>query len=109
MAIDPEFKARWVEALKSGAYTQCYSVLREGNRFCAIGVACDLMDPNGWDPGAGETDEELRPWRGESSLMEKTAAAEIGLTEHEQADVVNLNDQDTMTFPEIAQWIEAKL
>lgn len=32
----------WVEALRSGKYKQAVSVLRSGDRFCCLGVACEL-------------------------------------------------------------------
>lgn len=44
------FKARWIQALLSGDYKQGRIVLRSiDNRFCCLGVACDLMDQSAWD------------------------------------------------------------
>lgn len=38
--LDPEFKKKWLEALRSGEYQQCKSVLYDGdNGFCCLGVA----------------------------------------------------------------------
>lgn len=37
------------EALESGKYKQGRGVLREGDCFCCIGVACDLLDSAGWN------------------------------------------------------------
>lgn len=36
-------------ALESGKYKQGGGRLRDGDGFCCIGVACDLVDPLGWE------------------------------------------------------------
>lgn len=33
---------KWVAALRSGKYKQTRHVLRDGDRMCCLGVACDL-------------------------------------------------------------------
>ena len=38
-----DFAKRWVEALRSGKYEQGRGYLKEGNKFCAFGVACELI------------------------------------------------------------------
>ena len=38
-----EFFKKWIAALRSGKYKQGYAYLHRNGRFCAIGVACDLM------------------------------------------------------------------
>jgi hypothetical protein len=41
--MNQEVKEKWVAALRSGNYTQGTTVLRgPGNRFCCLGVLCDL-------------------------------------------------------------------
>lgn len=42
MAWDKEFCTKWVEALRSGKYQQGSGRLRIGNRFCCLGVACEI-------------------------------------------------------------------
>jgi hypothetical protein len=37
-----EVKDRWVEALRSGKYSQTKGVLRDGKGFCCLGVLCDI-------------------------------------------------------------------
>jgi hypothetical protein len=46
--LNPEFKAKWLEALRSGKYKQTTGVLRSAEGFCCLGVACDLVDPDSW-------------------------------------------------------------
>lgn len=53
--MNPEIKARWVAALRSGEYQQGTGGLRsEENEFCCLGVLCDLHDPRGWEESADE-------------------------------------------------------
>lgn len=36
---------KWVEVLRSGRYKQGRSALNVDNKFCCLGVACDLYEP----------------------------------------------------------------
>ena len=42
-------RAELVEALRSGRYEQARKVLRDGNRFCCLGVACDISGLDEWE------------------------------------------------------------
>ena len=53
--MNPEIKAKWVAALRSGEYKQGRGQLRSEDLFCCLGVLCDLH--------AKETGSE---WRGEA-------------------------------------------
>lgn len=47
--MNPEIKAKWVAALRSGAYQQATGVLRdEKGGYCCLGVLCDLVEPSKW-------------------------------------------------------------
>lgn len=69
---------KWVEALRSGKYEQGKYDLRYDNKFCVLGVACDLMVKEelikerymGW--GAYE-------YGGQSRILCKSAAQWLGL------------------------------
>ena len=44
MALDPEFKAAWVKALRENKHRQCYGALWDGQgNACALGVAYELL------------------------------------------------------------------
>lgn len=40
--MNPEIKAKWVAALRSGKYKQGQGELRDGKKFCCLGVLCDI-------------------------------------------------------------------
>jgi hypothetical protein len=40
--MNPDIKARWVAALRSGDYKQGTGVLHKADAYCCLGVLCDL-------------------------------------------------------------------
>jgi hypothetical protein len=40
--MNPEIKAKWVAALRSGQYQQNRGSLRRNDAFCCLGVLCEL-------------------------------------------------------------------
>jgi len=58
--MKPEIKKRWVAALRSGNYKQGTDVLRSNDKFCCLGVLCDLH--------AKETNTD---WEPVSSILER--------------------------------------
>lgn len=47
MEPNKEFIREWVAALRSGEYEQGEGSLRTGNKYCCLGVACDLFAKKG--------------------------------------------------------------
>src|SRR6056297_2776684 len=44
-----ETTQKWIDALRSGKYEQNISALRSNdNKFCCLGVLCDIYDPTKW-------------------------------------------------------------
>lgn len=52
LKLEPEVKAMWVAALRSGKYTQGQGTLRLEKdgvcKHCCLGVLCDLYNPELW-------------------------------------------------------------
>lgn len=40
--MNPQIKKRWTDALRSGEYKQGKGLLRTGDKFCCLGVLCEL-------------------------------------------------------------------
>ena len=69
---------KWIEALESGKFKKATWALHEGDAFCPLGLACNVIDPKGWtlskgahaysfrpsgaEPGAEGTKDYLIPW-----------------------------------------------
>ena len=102
--MTPE-QIQWIEALRSGRYEQGTIYLEQDNKFCCLGVACDLF--------AKETrtiDEGLVKYAREA----ETAPAKVvkilrlrnqfGHIENFDKDLTDMNDGGK-TFNEIADFI----
>lgn len=96
--IDPEFKAKWIAALRSGKYIQGQKYLQADGKFCCLGVACDVIDSNGWKNTAGWT-----------AVIPSETAARLNLEINVQKQLWKLNDHEGRSFLEIADWIEENL
>ena len=40
--MNPEIKAKWIEALRSGKYRQTKEYLKRGDKYCCLGVLCEV-------------------------------------------------------------------
>lgn len=60
--MDPDIKARWVKALKSGEYEQGQGSLNEKDKYCCLGVLCDLYVKE--NPDHPWADGEYAPEKG---------------------------------------------
>ncbi len=101
MALDPEFKAKWVAALRSGEYHQAHNALCKYYRnreyaYCCLGVARSVL---------GSDAKELLngPSYGGSIL------SVLGLDIKARKFLAHMNDDDGKSFAEIADYIEAHL
>ena len=112
--IDPEFKAKWLEALRSGRYRQTREKLRGKVGFCCLGVACDISGKGSWEKAfpaslSGPQVFVISPYSWSKTCIPSPLREEIGLTEAEHKSLANLNDSRKATFANIADWIERNL
>ena len=129
MAMNPEVKTKWLEALRSGKYKQTEGRLRDSVGHCCIGVlACVLKEdfPNiveDYSIVDGEFGGEMcviakniafgqeHAWRSYSELPE-TIYASVGVPYLIAAQLIQMNDgymAKKTHFPGIADYIEEKL
>ncbi len=102
--LDPTFKAKWIEALRSGNYKQGSAHLYHShyNHYCCLGVACVVS-------GMKETD--LRGFGYVPHSFKDVPPQLRGLTNVNTTPgrLSRMNDNENMSFPEIADWIEENL
>lgn len=102
--MNAEFKAKWVEALRSGKYRQTQQALREKNAYCCLGVACDISGFGVWD------DDRFLHEEGNNTGYLPTGLRErMGLEQLQESSLITMNDDEGKTFAEIADYIEANL
>lgn len=97
MSMNPELKAKWVAALRSGEYRQVSGRLRKGDGFCCLGVLCTVADmPITQD---GETLVETGDYGPLDALLGREHVLQL----------YRMNDNSRRSFQEIADYIEANL
>lgn len=103
--LPAEFKAKWVEALRSGNYKQGKELLfkKSNNTYCCLGVACVVAGAKIDDGNIRLLIREYPPIEG----VGKVPAVLKGGTQ-EAMTLANMNDNG-LTFLEIADYIEQKL
>lgn len=100
-SIDAAFKARWLTALRSGEYKQAQGVLKDGGKFCCLGVAACLIKPG------YRTRSSARFFGDETCLADKPSKM-IGLDSSAHDVLTHMNDEGA-DFHDIADWIERNL
>ena len=102
-----ENQKKWISALRSGKYKQGKDYLRVGDKFCCLGVACDILGIDG-----KEKENGVWWYEGHHGTAPKSVAKLMGLrdeygTPSEGAlDLTQLNDRGK-TFEEIADELES--
>lgn len=112
--MDPELKARWVAALRSGDYQQVRGWLRATRSdgqlgFCCLGVLCEVAglrrsvggESHSFYPELVERTPGCDNWRSRFELL-------FGIPERVGVDLATQNDSGR-EFPETADWIEENL
>lgn len=105
--INPEFKAKWIAALRSGEYTQGIANLYtdESDSFCCLGVAGLI---------AGVPKERMNRKTNPTLDLVYTEVCP-GLEDVDRAELIQMNDgtdkywNEKKTFEEIADHIEKYL
>lgn len=107
--MNAELKQNWVDALRSGRYLKGEGEFRVKDnrtgeeRFCFLGVLCDVMDPGGWRPETCE-DEDFTYY--DHRLGYHGIAAILGVP---TTLLWSKNDGEggkAFSFDELATWIE---
>lgn len=112
--MNPEIKAKWVAALRSGEYVQTQAVLRTGDGFCCLGVLCDLYDKEGWGkeffPSQGIPPDGVREWAGfPVSEYDPEARPTPAVVIDGVHEALYTHNDKGCTFAEIADAIEKQL
>jgi hypothetical protein len=98
-----EIAMKWVEALRSGNYKQGQYYIKNNDKFCCLGVLCDISKQGEWKEGHYLNNDEYLPeevmeWAG----MKSSSGC---FNVKSGRNLSKLNDNG-MTFEEIADIIE---
>lgn len=126
-AMNPEAKTQWIAALRSGNYQQGRHVLNSADGLCCLGVLCDLAVKAGvthWDAPYPVTDstgvvyDACRRCDNEIGILPapvqewaglETANPWLQLQPVGHISMAGANDDLRLSFPELADLIEAQL
>lgn len=106
-------RQQWLQALRSGTYTQAYGALRTGEGHCCLGVLCDRLNTEGWSVkevnkfGCPIDEYTYTTALGESActLLPDAIRIMVGLPLHVEGVLASCNDQG-VPFHVLADLIE---
>lgn len=117
-----ELEAKWIEALTSGQYAQGEGKLHimamddEPDKYCCLGVLCDVYDPSGWKKIDSTTayayvskmNKEYPPsFIVDEAGLRQTTDRETSEMSNPVTNLTMLNDTYHLTFAEIAAVVRA--
>lgn len=124
--MNPEIKARWLAALRSGDYKQGTCVLKQRRphqktEFCCLGVLCEIAVQDGViEPSEKYRDDHVYEYEGKITLPPQAVADWAGMETgnptvkgvpgvDDGISLAGLNDSEKFDFAAIADVIEAQL
>lgn len=114
--MNPEIKAQWVAALRSGEYKQGKRALNRDGKFCCLGVLCDLHSKAHGIPWGGRPMYNFR-YEGAVVFPNSNVYAWAGMNAEAGTSVsidgdgnyLYSHNDNGRTFEEIAKAIEEQL
>ena len=105
--MDVDIKRVWLEALRSGDYTQgCDQLLNtESGGYCCLGVLCHATG----NMTHGCSHDSNGEMSGHGIFLHPSLGAHFSLSQEDQRLLAAMNDQQGKTFTEIAAYIEEHL
>jgi len=109
--IDPDAKAKWVAALRSGNYKQGQGCLMAPfKQFCCLGVLATEMGIKTRKTSFSSSSNYKQFVFPDGDIRQYDVPAGFcGLTEKQIDRLTDMNDEQHMTFDQIANWIQKNL
>lgn len=113
--IDRALMLKWIDALRSGKYTQTRGFLRTPEGFDSMGVLLDIIDNEAWGevvtPGEGWPDGRTYiPYKylGDfySFQLPYGIADDLGFYDSDMYKLIEVNDKRAWDFEQIADYLE---
>lgn len=105
----------WIAALRSGKYEQGHGVLKSGDKFCCLGVACELAKTFPAPNNEGQSwitsflpIEVLEMLGGTYDSKNEAQVFAIGKGQITTDELAQLNDDRGFSFSDIADILEGK-
>lgn len=92
--MEEKLKQKWIKALRSGKFRQAREVIADDDSYCCLGVLCIVAGKTVRDIIKSSNDDLCTAWR-----------REFGLSNDETEQCIAWNDNDKLSFKEIAERI----
>lgn len=112
--MHPDWRKRWIDALRSGKYKQTTRALRrfdtidingQDPRYCCLGVLCEISGQGSWVGAFYRTEGKLNVSSSTTSLPSALAnLTELGA--RAQDLLIEMNDVQALTFLQIADALD---
>lgn len=103
--MNPQYKEKWLKALRSGEYKQGGGYLQRDGKFCCLGVLCEIAEvPFTLAPLNIREYRDAGQYHLDERLLER-----FGLSIDDQEELVRMNDILGNSFAEIVDYIEENL
>lgn len=111
MTMTATNKKIWCSALRSGEYKQGQSRLirdrgARGYEYCCLGVAIEELVDGEWEVNERIYGPPTLHFDGKVTRLSDRIMNQLGLSNTAQHQLINMNDRDRLTFPQIADRIE---
>ncbi len=110
--MNKAYKEKWLKALIFGDYKQGKRALRTDNKYCCLGVICNVINPNGWVRGKNFDSHNQYAFISNkfrsASVLPENVSIRIGLSSAAMDKLTDMNDKGK-DFKEIATWIDKNL
>jgi hypothetical protein len=115
--MDPDIKAKWLEALRSGEYKQATQVLQNRRGYCCLGVLCRAVGAEFQELHSDDDRyydnvpvlDGINLANGDDGELSRSFLRRAGLTEENQTRLIDMNDTEKASFLLIAEYIEKSL
>lgn len=115
--MDPELKAKWIKALRSGEYQQAREALRSVTTgdtvaYCCLGVLCTMIAGIEWTADDALYRDKYNDTHDADGELPGPVKEIAGINHQAEIQLIGMNDgKDTRphSFLEIADWIEKNL
>jgi|ERR1044072_4566124 hypothetical protein len=88
--LDPDLKARWVTALRSGDYKQGMHYLKHNDEYCCLGVFCEIAEVDSM------VLDGVTYFSGDRATLAYEVRQEFGITEAEVFITLTEKNVDTL-------------
>lgn len=101
--MDNRIKDQWASALESGDYQQIQGAMRVEDKFCPLGVLCNLHAQV--FGGIAQDQKEKSMYMGHTADLPYGVLHWSGLEDEQEDLIIDWNDRKRLSFQEIATLI----